>query len=147
MVKALETLLNEDDDGRNSLEIVRILAKTIKSRSYMIDESVLNILLSLDVLQDFDPNTKDEDFTKVKVKKKDRAHLSKKQRKVRKEMKKVEEEMQKAEQTVLAEEREIPARLIQSRKDPLRHCPNLRQWFLQRIHQMVTLLLRLKQPL
>ncbi|KAM3164837.1 Nucleolar complex-associated protein 3 [Lachancea thermotolerans] len=106
MVKALETLLNEDDDGRNSLEIVRILAKTIKSRSYMIDESVLNILLSLDVLQDFDPNTKDEDFTKVKVKKKDRAHLSKKQRKVRKEMKKVEEEMQKAEQTVLAEERE-----------------------------------------
>lgn len=72
----------------------------------MIDESTLNILLSLDVLQDFDPNTKVEEATKVKVKKKDRAHLSKKQRKARKELKQVEEEMRRAEQTVFAEERE-----------------------------------------
>ena len=106
IIKAIEILLNEDEEGRISFEIVRILSKTIKSRSFMIDESTLNILLSLDVLQDFDPNTKVEEATKVKVKKKDRAHLSKKQRKARKELKQVEEEMRRAEQTVFAEERE-----------------------------------------
>ena len=67
---------------------------------------VLNILLSLDILSDYDPNTRVEETTQVKIKKKDRVHLSKKERKARKEMKQIEEEMRKAEQAVSAEERE-----------------------------------------
>lgn len=106
-IKTLETLLNDDDEGNVSLSILRILAKTIKVRKYNVDESVLNMLLSLETLQDYDPNTKAEDQpAKMKQRKQDRVHLSKKQRKARKEMKAIEEEMQKAEQTVSAEEKE-----------------------------------------
>lgn len=106
-IKTLEILLNDDDEGNVSLSIIRILAKTIKVRKYNVDESVLNMLLSLETLQDYDPNTRsDEPNVKVKEKKKDRVHLSKKQRKARKEMKAIEEEMERAEQTVSAEEKE-----------------------------------------
>ncbi|CEP62727.1 Noc3p LALA0_S06e02344g [Lachancea lanzarotensis] len=106
LISALETVLSEDDEGSVSLEIVRIMSKTLKTRLYLVDESVLNVLLSLEVLQDYDPNTKEDTASKPKIKKKDRVHISKKQRKVRKEMKKVEEEMRRAEETVFAEERE-----------------------------------------
>lgn len=105
-VKTLEALLADDDEGNTSLEIVRILSKTMKTRNFNVDESVLNILLSLDILSDYDPNTRVEETTQVKIKKKDRVHLSKKERKARKEMKQIEEEMRKAEQAVSAEERE-----------------------------------------
>lgn len=103
-IKTLEVLLNDDDEGNISLSVVRILAKTLKVRKYNVDESVLNILLSLEVLQDYDPNTKtEEQVSKPKAKK---IHLSKKQKKVRKELKAIEDEMRKAEQSVSAEERE-----------------------------------------
>lgn len=106
-IKTLELLLSEDDDGLISFDIVQILCKTVKLRKYNVEESVLNILLSLDILQDYDPNTKAEkEASQVKLKKKDRVHLSKKQKKARKEMKQIEEEMEKAEQAVTAEERE-----------------------------------------
>lgn len=106
-IKTLENLLNDDEDGILSLEIVRILCRTTKTRKYNVEESVINILLSLDVLSDYDPNTKEENEQgKMKMKKKDRVHLSKKQRKSRKEMKQIEEEMRKAEQSVTVEERE-----------------------------------------
>lgn len=106
-IKTLELLLNEDDDGNISFDIVQILCKTIKTRSYNIEESVLNIFLSLDVLHDYDPNTKsEEEVSRVKLKKKNRIHLTRKQKKARKEMKVIEEEMERAEQAVTAEERE-----------------------------------------
>ncbi|CCE65860.1 hypothetical protein TPHA_0N00790 [Tetrapisispora phaffii CBS 4417] len=108
-IKNLESLLDDDTEGNISLDVVRIFSKTIKVRKYNIEESALNILLSLDVLQDYDPNTKDDDAINqnyTKLKKKDRVHLSKKQRKARKELKQIEEEMRKAEETVSAEERE-----------------------------------------
>lgn len=106
IIATLESLLNEDQEGNISSEIVRILAKTLKTRKFLVDESVLNILLSLEVLQDYDPNTKTEEPTRIKLKKKNRVHLSKKERKARKETKKIEEEMRSAEQSVSAEERE-----------------------------------------
>lgn len=106
-IKTLEILLNDDEDGILSLEIVRIICKTAKIRKYNVEESVINILLSLDVLSDYDPDMKKEhDQERIKMKKKDRVHLSKKERKSRKEMKQIEEEMRKAEQSVTAEERE-----------------------------------------
>ncbi|CCH60813.1 hypothetical protein TBLA_0D03130 [Henningerozyma blattae CBS 6284] len=106
-IKTLENLMVDDDEGAISVDIVRIFSKILKVRKYSIDESVLNILLSLDVLKDYDPNTKNnEEEIRIKQRKKDRVHLSKKQRKARKEMKEIEEEMRKAELAVSAEERE-----------------------------------------
>lgn len=102
----MEEILNEDDEGNVSVEVVRIMSKTLKTRNYNVEESVINALLSLDILQDYDPNTKVDEPIRVKIKKKDRVHLSKKERKARKEMKIIEEEMRKAEQAVSAEERE-----------------------------------------
>ena len=109
-IKTIESLFNGDDEGNISVEIMRTLSKVVKVRNYNIDESVLNMLLSLDVLQDYDPHTRKEEAPeaqmKMKVKKKDRVYLTKKQRKARKEMRDIEEEMRKAELAVSAEERE-----------------------------------------
>lgn len=106
-IKTIESIFNDDDEGTISVEIVRVMSKVMKVRNYNVEESVLNMLLSLDVLHDYDPNTKDDnDSVQLKLKKKDRVHLSKKQRKARKEMKEIEEEMRKAELAVSAEERE-----------------------------------------
>lgn len=105
-VKVLEEILNEDEEGNVSVDVVRILSKVLKTRNYNVDESVINVLLSLDILHDYDPNTKREEEVKMKLRKKDRVHLSKKERKARKERKQIEEEMRAAEQAVSAEERE-----------------------------------------
>ncbi|SCV03573.1 LAMI_0H09252g1_1 [Lachancea mirantina] len=106
IVQTLETLMNDDGEGSVSLEVLRIMSKVLKTRKFMIDESVLNIFLSLDVLHDYDPNTKVDQPVRRKIKKSERVHLSKKQRKARKETKQIEDEMRKAEQVVSAEERE-----------------------------------------
>lgn len=107
IIKTIEGLFNDDTEGNVSAEFMRLLSKVIKTRNYNVEESVINMFLSLDVLHDYDPNTKSENEpVRIKMKKKDRVHLSKKQRKARKEMKQIEQEMEKAEQTVSAEERE-----------------------------------------
>lgn len=106
-IKTLEVLLSDDDVGDISFDLVRLLTKTLRSRSYRVDESVLNVFLSLQILSDYDPNaTEEEREEKRNIKKKDRVHISKKERKVRKERKAIEEEMRKAEQKVSEEERE-----------------------------------------
>lgn len=107
-IKIIESLFTGDDEGTISVEVIRILCKVVKVRNYNIEESVLNTLLSLDVLHDYDPNTKEENdnYKPMKLKKKNRIHLSKKEKKARKEMKEIEEEMRKAELAVSAQERE-----------------------------------------
>lgn len=106
-IKTIESLFTGDDEGSISVEMVRLFSKVIKIRNFIVDETALNTLLSLDVLQDYDPNTREEETElRMKIKKKDRVHLSKKQRKARKEMKEIDEEMRKAELVVSAEERE-----------------------------------------
>ncbi|CDO93707.1 unnamed protein product [Kluyveromyces dobzhanskii CBS 2104] len=105
-IKTLEEILNEDEEGNVSVEVIRILSKVLKTRNYNVDESVINVLLSLDILHDYDPNTKTEEEIRIRMKKKDRVHLSKKEKKARKERKLIEEEMRVAEQAVSAEERE-----------------------------------------
>ncbi|QEU60719.1 Noc3 [Kluyveromyces lactis] len=105
-IKTIEGILNEDEEGNVSVEVIRLLSKVLKTRNYNVDESVINVLLSLDVLHDYDPNTKTEEEFKMKLRKKDRVHLSKKEKKARKERKLIEEEMRAAEQAVSAEERE-----------------------------------------
>lgn len=105
-LRTLETLLKEDKDhGSISFDITRIMCKVIKDKKFRVDEAVVNILLSLSLLEDYDPNG-NKDEPKEKTKKKNRVHLSKKQKKQRKELKEIEAEMAKAEQAVTAEERE-----------------------------------------
>lgn len=104
-ISTLETLLSEDaSSGDVSFDVVRTLSKSLRARKYRVDESVVNVLLSLSLLADYDPEGVQEE--KEKLKKKDRVHLSKKERKNRKERKLIEEEMRKAEQAVSADERE-----------------------------------------
>jgi len=106
-LRTLETLLKDDKDhGSITFDIVRIMTKTIKDKKFRVDESVINVFLSLSLLADYDPHGMKDTDNKVKTKKKDRVHLSKKEKKARKEMKAIDEEMRKAEQTITAEERE-----------------------------------------
>lgn len=107
-VNALEELIKDDfSAGDISFDVSRIISKSLRKREYKIDESVVNIFLSLSILSDYDPNgmalAREE---APKLKKKDRVYLSKKERKQRKENKKIEEEMRVAEQAVSAEQRE-----------------------------------------
>lgn len=104
-LRTLETLLKDDKDhGSITFDVVRLMTKTIKDKKFRVDESVVNVLLSLSLLADYDPHG--DKTEKVKTKKKDRVHLSKKERKARKEMKEIDEEMRKAELAITAEERE-----------------------------------------
>lgn len=105
-LRTLETLLKDDKEhGSLTHTIVRILCKVIKDKKFRVDEAVINVFLSVALLDDYDPNSVKQDAA-PKMKKKDRVHLSKKQRKQRKELKGIEEEMRKAEQAITAEERE-----------------------------------------
>lgn len=105
-VSTLEELLVEDSsNGDISLELVVLLSKSIRRRAFNVDESIINILLSLTVLNDYSPNSRENDDS-PKLKKKDRIHLSKKERKQLKERKLIDKEMREAEQAVTAEQRE-----------------------------------------
>lgn len=107
-LRVLETLLKEDEEhGEITFDIIRLLCKSIRDKKFRVDESVINIFLSLSLLEDYDPNNnKDDDNKKPKLKKKDRVHISKKERKARKERKEIDEELRKAEQAITVEERE-----------------------------------------
>lgn len=105
-LRVLEGLLQEDEEhGEITHDLVRILCKAVVDKKFRVDESVVNVLLSLSLLRDYDPN-KNRDVPKQKIKKKDRVHLTKKERKVRKERKEIEEEMRRAELKITAEKRE-----------------------------------------
>lgn len=106
-LRTLETLLKGDKEhGAITVDLVGIMCKIIKDKKFRVDEAVINVFLSLSLLDDYDPHSTKQSGTTRKLKKKDRVHLSKKQRKARKEMKEIEEEMRKAEQSITAEERE-----------------------------------------
>ncbi|RLV92932.1 Nucleolar complex-associated protein 3 [Spathaspora sp. JA1] len=106
-LRVLETLLKEDaENGDITFDVIRIMTKSIRDKKFRVDESVINVFLSLSLLEDYDPNHNRDDLPKTKLKKKDRVHLSKKERKARKERKEIDEEMRKAEQAITVEERE-----------------------------------------
>lgn len=105
-LRTLETLLKDDKEhGSLTFTITRILCKVMRDKKFRVDEAVVNIFLSLSLLDDYDPNSIAKEQG-PKIKKKDRVHLSKKQRKQRKELKEIEEEMRKAELAITAQERE-----------------------------------------
>lgn len=106
-LRVLETLLKDDEEhGDITFDVVKVMTKSIRDKKFRVDESVINVFLSLSLLEDYDPNNNKDDEPKQKLKKKDRVHLSKKERKARKERKQIEEEMRKAEQAVTMQERE-----------------------------------------
>ncbi len=103
-VSTFENLLKDDLTGEVSFDILRQTTKMFRNLNYKINENVVTIFLSLNILTDYDPNKiEEEESQKPKMKKKDRVHLSKKQRKARKEQKKIDEEINKADTIVSAE--------------------------------------------
>ncbi|KAI1854856.1 hypothetical protein JX266_000974 [Neoarthrinium moseri] len=111
-LKALETLFQDDEEGRPAMEAVSLLSKMMKAREYQVDESVLNLFLHLRLLSEFSgkaskdhvehdnmgPNGK-----KLKQKKEFR---TKNQRKAMREQKAIEKDMAHADALVSHEERE-----------------------------------------
>jgi nucleolar complex protein 3 len=95
------------------MDAVAQLTKMIRGRNYNVHESVLNTFLHLRLLTDFssrasntrvDKSQKDEDY--IKQAKKERAFLTKRQRKQRKEIKVIEKEMKEADAVVSNEEKD-----------------------------------------
>lgn len=106
-LRTIENLLKDDaESGEISQELATLLCKTLREKKYRVDESVINIFLSLSLLEDYDPNGNKDQADKPKMRKKDRVHLSKKERKARKERLEIEAEMNQAEQVITAEQRE-----------------------------------------
>lgn len=111
-VKAISTIkiiFTADEEGHVSHEVVKVISKMVKARKYNVHESVIDSFLYLRLLTELSTKASRDTVDRVegpKIKKKDRVHLTKKQRKQRKEEKLIEEEMRKAETVVSAEEKE-----------------------------------------
>lgn len=113
--ETIETLFRNDEDGTPSLDAVSLLTKMMKSKSYRVDESVLNTFLHLRLLSEFSwkasqnhidrPKKEDGGFGGKRLKEK-RVFRTKKQRKMVKEQKIIEKEMVQADATVSHEERD-----------------------------------------
>lgn len=109
-LKALETLFQDDEEGRPSMEAVSLLTKMMKARHYMVDESVLNLFLSLRLLSEFSGKaSKDEVDTAndgTRAPKKKWEHRTKRERKAIKEEKALSKVMAQADALVSHEERD-----------------------------------------
>lgn len=110
VIKTIHEVFKADDEGHVSNEVIRLIAKMIKARKYRVHQAIIETFLYLRLLTELNVKASMERVEKVsdepKIKKKDRVHLSKRERKIRKENKAIEEEMRKAEASVSAEERE-----------------------------------------
>lgn len=101
-------MFKKDETGEASLDAVKLISRMVKSKGYLIHESVINTFLHLR-LKDELPPVADKDDENMKGKKRpksNRPHISKKQRKVMKENKEVEKEMKEAEEVVTKEEKD-----------------------------------------
>ncbi|KAF3065345.1 Nucleolar complex-associated protein 3 [Daldinia childiae] len=111
-LQALETLFEEDEEGRPSMEAVSLLSKMMKARDYQVNESVVNLFLHLHLLSDFfgkgskdSIERMDDDHTSKKPKSK-WAFRTKKERKRVKEQKSLQKDMATADALVQHEERD-----------------------------------------
>ncbi|KAL7909994.1 nucleolar complex-associated domain-containing protein [Trichoderma velutinum] len=108
-LQALETLFREDEDGKPTMEAVSLLSKMMKARDYEVNESVLNLFLSLRVLSEFAGKASQDTVERPegsKVKKGKREFRTKRMRKAMKEQKSLEKDMAAADALVDHEERE-----------------------------------------
>ncbi|KAL6860933.1 nucleolar complex-associated domain-containing protein [Trichoderma novae-zelandiae] len=107
-LRALETLFREDEDGKPTMEAVSLLSKMMKARDYEVDESVLNLFLSLRVLSEFAGKASQDSVERPESSrmKKKREFRTKRERKAVKEQKSLEKDMAAADALVDHEERE-----------------------------------------
>lgn len=109
-VKAVQEVFKADEEGHVSHDLMKLLAKMIKARRYKVHEVVVESILYLRLLTELNVKASMDKVDRVddapKIKKKDRKHMYRRERKIRKENKLIDEEMRKAENSVSAEERE-----------------------------------------
>ncbi|KAF6842437.1 nucleolar complex-associated protein [Colletotrichum musicola] len=111
--RALETLFQEDEEGRPSMEAVSLLSKMMKARVFAVDESVPNLFLHLRLLSEFagkasqDRVDRDDDAAAPPPRKAFKKEFrTKKERKMLKEQKAIQKDMQQADALVGHEERD-----------------------------------------
>lgn len=108
--QALETLFADDDEGRPTLEAVSTLTKMMKARDFGVDESVLNVFLSLRLLSEYSGKASQDavdhpegEGQKGKYKK---VFRTKRMKKSVREQKVLERDMSQADAIVSHEERD-----------------------------------------
>ncbi|PHH80167.1 hypothetical protein CDD82_1937 [Ophiocordyceps australis] len=114
--QAFETLFRDDQEGRPSFESVSLLSKMMKARKFQVDEGVVNLFLSLRLLNDFSGKASHQQVDHadghqqatvgLKGKKNGREFRTKRERKERKEQKTLEKDMAHADALVSHEERD-----------------------------------------
>ncbi|KAK3812849.1 MAG: nucleolar complex-associated protein-domain-containing protein [Benniella sp.] len=104
--KTFKEVFKEDESGEASLDAVKLITKMIKSKSYLVHPNVINVFLTLRLKEELPTrHGGDEDTNPKKRKKKEKVHISKKNRKLLKAKKEVETEMKEAEAVVDKEEK------------------------------------------
>ncbi|KAK9462921.1 nucleolar complex-associated protein-domain-containing protein [Lipomyces oligophaga] len=110
-IQCLNNLFYEDEEGASSLDGVKMITSLLKKRKYKVDEAVLNTFLHLRLLTDLSSldaarlnQTAQDAQQKPKIKKKERLHRTKSEKKRAKELKQIEEELAKAEYATSKEE-------------------------------------------
>ncbi|KAH9900488.1 nucleolar complex-associated protein 3 [Xylariomycetidae sp. FL2044] len=105
---ALQTLFQEDEDGKPSMEAVSLLSKMMKARRYEVNESVVNLFLHLRLLSEFSgKGSKDSvDRADTKPRKFKKEFRTKKERKKLKEQKALQKDLDQADALVSHEERD-----------------------------------------
>lgn len=114
-LQCLGSVFQQDEEGHVSFEAVQSLCRMVKVRRYKVDSRVIGVLINLRLLTELQGRADLDRLIKtkptsiesqLKLKRKDRVHLTKTQRKARKEQKEIDEEMRKAELGVSAQVRE-----------------------------------------
>ncbi|KAG5950851.1 hypothetical protein E4U53_004306 [Claviceps sorghi] len=109
-IEALETLFRDDEEGRPTLEAVSLVTKMMKAKDFAVNESVLNLFLSLRLLSEFSgqasQTTVEQTAPPAPRKKSKRVFRTKKERKTIKEQKGLQKDMDLADALVSHEERE-----------------------------------------
>ncbi|KAJ8123379.1 hypothetical protein O1611_g9605 [Lasiodiplodia mahajangana] len=107
-LSALITLFTEDEEGRPSFEAVSTLCRMMKSKDFLVHESVLNLFLHLRLLSEFSGKaSKDSvDLPMESRKKQKKVFRTKRERKQLKEERAFQKDMDQADANVLHEERD-----------------------------------------
>ncbi|KAF5652387.1 NOC3-like protein [Fusarium sp. NRRL 25303] len=107
-LEALQTLFKEDEEGRPTNDAVALLSKMMKAREFQVDESVVNLFLSLRLLSEFSGKASrdhvENDDAPLKRQKKE--FRTKRHRKALKEQKALDKDMANADASVSHEERD-----------------------------------------
>ncbi|KAI1768830.1 nucleolar complex-associated protein 3 [Hypoxylon sp. FL1150] len=110
-IQALETLFQEDEEGRPAFEAVSLLSKMMRAKEYDVDEGVINLFLHLRLLTHFSGSASKDSVERAKddaaaTKKSKREFRTKKERKHIKEQKALQKDMATADALVSHEERD-----------------------------------------